>query len=139
MKKIHVGMWLSVIAIFVLWGCKKEDRLTPGTDITSKPHSDSTGRIYKDTCKLNGTAGARILANRQLVSHGFDLSNRVEIAIWREEFEGQHVTGQVSVDPGYVLVGGGADITNTNNDHSGVNALLTAFKNYNGTPIGKPT
>ena len=66
MKKFYIGMWLSVIAIFIFVGCKKEDRIIPGTDITSKAPTDSTGRIYKDTCKLNGTAGARILANRQL-------------------------------------------------------------------------
>jgi hypothetical protein len=126
MKKNHLGMWLLVIAIFVFFGCKKENRIVPGADITSKVHTDSTGRTYKDTCKLNGTEGARILANRQLVSHGFDVTGHVEIAIWRESFEGQHVSGQVSVDPGYVLVGGGADITNLSDNHTGVNALLTA-------------
>lgn len=40
--------------------------------------------------------------------------------------EGQHVTAQVSVDPGYVLVGGVADITNTSENHTEVNTLLTA-------------
>jgi hypothetical protein len=127
MKKIFIGMWLLVIALFVFSGCMKEDRITSGTDIKSKAHTDSTGRTYKDTCKLNGTEGARILANRQLVSHGFDLSGRIEVAIWRESFEGQHVSGQVSVDPGYVLIGGGADITNLSDNHTGVNALLTAY------------
>lgn len=127
MKTIYIGIWLLVIALFSFSGCMKEDRIIPGTNITSKAHTDSTGRLYKDTCKLNGTESARILANRQLVSHGFDLSGRVEVAIWREVFEGQHVSGQVSVDPGYVLIGGGADITNTSDNHTGVNALLTAY------------
>jgi hypothetical protein len=118
---------LTVISMCFFWSCMKEARIVPAADITSKAHTDSTGCIYKDTCKLNGMAGARILANRELVSHGYDITGRVEIAIWREVFEGQHVSGQVSVDPGYVLVGGGADITNLNDDHAGVNALLTAY------------
>lgn len=126
MKKNYVGMWLLVIAIFVFSGCMKEAHIVPGADITSKAQSDSTGCIYKDTSKLNGKAGARILAYKQLVNRGFDATGRVEIAIWVSVFEGQHVSGQVSVDPGYVLVGGGADITNLNGNHTGVNALLTA-------------
>jgi hypothetical protein len=125
MKKTHF-LLLSVIAIFVFSGCMKKDRIVPGADITSKAHTDSTGCKYKDTLKLTSTAGARILGSRQLVSHGYDATGRIEIAIWREVFEGQHVSGQVSVDPGYVLVGGGADITNTSDNHTGVNALLTA-------------
>jgi hypothetical protein len=129
MKRFQLNLVLlvlTVIGICFFSSCMKDARTIPGADITSKAHTDSTGCIYKDTCKLNGTAGARILANRELVSHGYDATGRVEIAIWREVFEGQHVTGQVSVDPGYVLVGGGADITNLNGGHTGVNALLTA-------------
>jgi hypothetical protein len=125
MKKNNIGIWLLVI-VMVFSGCRKDARIVPGAEQTSKARKDSTGCIYKDTLKLNSKAGARILANRELVSHGFDATGRVEVAIWREVFEGQHVSGQVSVDPGYVLVGGGADITNSSNDHTGVNALLTA-------------
>jgi hypothetical protein len=99
MKKIYVGMWLSVIAIFVVSGCRKEARNVPGADITSKAQTDSTGCIYKDTLKLNNKSGSRVLVYKQLVNRAVDATGRVEIAVWRSINEGQHVTAQVSMRP----------------------------------------
>lgn len=56
----------------------------------------------------------------------FDPSGRLEVRIWSGYVDGSHNHAEVAVDPDFVLVGGGARVTNFSNDETGVNALLTS-------------
>jgi hypothetical protein len=81
------------------------------------------------TAVTNGKVNASVAtttAARQLIASSFDPSGRLEMKIWAEYVSGNVNHVEVSVDPDFVLVGGGARVTNNSNTETGVNALLTA-------------
>ena len=51
---------------------------------------------------------------------------KIEVAVWGDSIDGRTNNMQVAVDPGFVMIGGGARVTNFSNNDTGVNALLTA-------------
>lgn len=64
---------------------------------------------------------------RILISSSYDyLTGRIQTAIWARSVYGQHNQVDVAVDPDFVLIGGGARVTNASDSSDGVNALLTA-------------
>ncbi|HMH33203.1 MAG TPA: hypothetical protein VK543_09255 [Puia sp.] len=80
--------------------------------------------------KDNKTIRNRPFFTRQLISDtyiaGTCTGGKIEISVWGDYIDGQTNVKTVSVDAGFVMVGGGAKITNTLNTDVGVNSLLTA-------------
>jgi len=67
---------------------------------------------------------------KQLISDSFMPATcsggKIEVAVWGDSVDGRLNTMQVAVDAGFVMIGGGAQVTNFSNTNVGVNALLTA-------------
>lgn len=62
----------------------------------------------------------------QIIASSYDNSGKVQITIWGNYVDGFHNHAEVSVDPGFVLIGGGARVSNFSNTNSGVKALLVS-------------
>lgn len=71
-----------------------------------------------------------LTSTRQLISDSYVAGTcpggQIEVAVWGDYIDGRINNMQVSVDPGFVLIGGGAQVTNFSNTNVGANALLTA-------------
>ncbi len=131
MKKIIYAF----MAIFIVSSCQKKSpeqlkseyqSANAATDVVVQ--IDSIPPIFKDTSDLPGKKRTVSTGSteRQLISTGYDYSGRVQVSIWAEYTDGVHNHVEVSVDPDFVLVGGGARVTNSANNSTGVNALLTS-------------
>jgi hypothetical protein len=123
MKKV---LWLIqalflLVLIQQLVSCKKEVNPTEKENVV-KTISDEQGKMLSETKQVD-QAG---IASRELISSAFDPTFRIEVRIWGEYANCQYPHAEVSVDPDFVLIGGGARVSNSSNTSSGVNALLTA-------------
>jgi hypothetical protein len=103
-------LWLLLFAITTLFfSCSKKD-------LTA-----TTGNL--------ADAGASALSRtttKTLLYSGFDNSGKVEVKIWADYVDGQHPHAEVSVDNDFVMIGGGARVSDFNNSSNSVLALLTS-------------
>ncbi|SFD84009.1 hypothetical protein SAMN05518672_103454 [Chitinophaga sp. CF118] len=97
---------LSVIFLFCITGCRKDQKIKEALEAT-----DSTGS------KSGTPSNAR-------VAYGTDGSGTVQIVIITQETTGAHPQTDVAVPQDYVLIGGGAVVTPELT--TGAGALLTA-------------
>jgi hypothetical protein len=146
MKKFispRVVMITNISAIILFFsGCQKNPipPLVDESSLANKSESfiskDSTPPIFKDAAKLFGKPNIVPTPSfaRQLISSAYDYSGRLQVSIWAEYFDGTVNHGEVSVDPDFVLIGGGARTSDFSNSNVGINALLTsAYPKDDGT------
>lgn len=121
------------IFVFILTalsvGCTKTDFNSPSSQINySKDSIFAANRNISTNVSgaRTGTGSTARLSSATLIANSFDYSGTVEVSIWADYIDGYHNHAEVSVDPGFVLIGGGARVTNFSNTSSGVEALLTS-------------
>lgn len=113
---VRFSITIAIISVF--YSCQKKD-LTPLRD---EVNESSKTRSPREPANPNPPSSQA----RVLISSAFDNSGRLEVAVWAESADGNHPHAEVAVDPGFVLIGGGARVSNFSNTSFGVNALLTA-------------
>jgi|GEM_PF-3184702 len=117
------GMLLLLFSALFIAGCKKEINTIPGQTT-----------INNNNSKKSGPGAEPMGPTRQVIGSAFDNTGRLEVTIWGEYVDGKYPHAEVSVDPDFVMIGGGARVSNFSNTNSGVNALLTsAYPKDDGT------
>jgi len=119
---------IAFIAITVLASCKK--------DLTQQDNLQTNSIEPKNEVSTLGTGGGINSPTRTVLSEQISETSpygpslpagyKIKIKIWADYTDGQVNTVSVPVDNDYVLIGGGAMITNSSNNFNGVNALLYA-------------
>ncbi|HEY0579347.1 MAG TPA: hypothetical protein VGC75_01455 [Candidatus Nitrosocosmicus sp.] len=117
--KAYLFSFIVFSISFLLINCKKNDQILKSEP--DKLHTSISKKLVKSPDNLTTTA-----LGRTLVSDAYDASGRIEIKIWKGYVDGEHNFAEVSVDPDFVCIGGGAKITDFNNSTANNNALLTS-------------
>jgi hypothetical protein len=108
--KTHPKLFLALFSIALLFfSCKKE----------LKEKTVTTG-------KTSEFSNPSRITTKTLLYSGFDHSGQVEVKIWGDFVAGQQPHAEVSVDNDFVMIGGGARVTDANNSSNNVLALLTS-------------
>jgi hypothetical protein len=132
--KTKILTTLKICSAFILmlfsYSCKKnyaEEVYSSNSETSLK--LDSIAPTYKDSQNLRmGFSKIKpiISTQRQLISSSFDYTNRLQVSIWAEYVDGQHNHAEVSVDPDFVLIGGGARTSDFGSSYGVPEALLTS-------------
>ena len=141
-KSIFRLMGKLTVILLITAGCTKNMKeavttANPDSSI-SATGSDSLNNIAVSVKNSRGvsTSGSRSMATesasstRVVIADNIltapDSCTQLEIKIWGDYVYGEHNSISIDVDGDYVLIGGGAQVTNTSNTNVGVDALLTA-------------
>src|SRR5665213_835455 len=141
MKRQNICI-LLFLGIFVMDSCTKNNinsirSLNKSSDISNQRQvEDRTLATAPTSTQISSmTSSTRIVVSDAKIGN----CDSVEIKIWADWIEtcspnACHDSLKVSVDPGFVLVGGGAHITNDYNTDAGVDAdLVSAYPVDDGT------